>query len=162
MKGILVFAALISVFITTCSTNYRNDKVVQMDFSALKPLLSKNNDTVYIINFWATWCKPCVDELPDFEKINHDFASQKVRVLLVSLDFPDKLDKLIVPFIAKNNIQSEVIHLTDVNGNEWINKVNPEWSGAIPATLIYKGKSRFFHEGKLSYEQINSIINTKL
>lgn len=133
-----------------------------MDFSTFEPALKKQDDTVYVINFWATWCKPCIDELPDFERINLDYKNKPVKVILVSLDFPTKHEELLLPFIKENNLQSQVIHLTEVNANKWINRVSNEWSGAIPATVIYRGESRFFVEGKMNYEQIKSQIELKL
>lgn len=155
----IFFAGIL--FLLACSGPNQN-KVDQFDFSTLEPLLHKNNDTVYVVNFWATWCKPCVGELPEFEKINQDYTDQKVKVILVSLDFPKKYDELLIPFIEENNIKSKVIHLIEVNANKWINKVSPEWSGAIPATLIYKGNSKDFFEGKLNYEEIKKSIDDKL
>ncbi len=136
--------------------------IPRMDFDELEPLLHQNNDTVYIINFWATWCKPCVKELPEFEKFSDDFKNRKVKVVLVSLDFPNQHDNLLLPFVRDHNLKSSVIHLTDVDANKWIDKVDPGWSGAIPATLIYKGPFRKFYEGSLNYEQIKSIVEPKI
>jgi thiol-disulfide isomerase/thioredoxin len=159
-----VLALTITLLMTAgCADNPTHEKGVQkMDFSTFEPILKKQNDTVYVVNFWATWCKPCVEELPEFEKINKDYKGKPVKVILVSLDFPRKHEELLLPFIAENNIQSQVIHLTEVNANKWINKVSQEWSGAIPATVIYRGESHFFVEGKMNYEKIKSQIEHKL
>ncbi len=136
--------------------------IPKMDFNAFEPILHQDNDTVYVINFWATWCKPCVKELPDFEKLNAEYKNQKVKVILVSLDFPNQHEQLLVPFVEENRLRSGIIHLTDVDANKWINKVDPGWSGAIPATLVYKGKNREFHEAQLNYEKLKSIVEPKL
>ena len=130
--------------------NVLENKIPVHDFEALSVLLNKNNDTTYVVNFWATWCKPCIKELPAFEKLNADYATQKVKVLLVSLDFPEKLESQVIPFIEKQNIKSEVVLLDDADANSWIPKVSPEWSGAIPATLIYKkGNTNFMDAASL-------------
>lgn len=139
-----------------------SQEIVQMDFETLEPLLNKDNDTVYVVNFWATWCKPCIEELPEFEKLNQDYKSRQVKVILVSLDFPNKYEELLLPYLKNNNIKSDVIHLTEVNANKWIDRVNPEWSGAIPATLIYKGASRQFYERKMSYDELKTSVELKL
>ena len=95
-----------------------------------------NSDTTYIINFWATWCKPCVEELPEFEAFHQAHQGQAVKVILVSMDFKEDLDKKLIPFLKKMPHSSEVILLDEINGNDFINKVHAQWSGAIPATLI--------------------------
>jgi thiol-disulfide isomerase/thioredoxin len=123
--------------------------------------LNRQTDTVYIINFWATWCKPCVKELPYFEKISENYKDQKVKVVLVSLDFAKNYETMLIPFVKKKALKSEVVLLNDPNGNEWIDKVSTSWSGAIPATLIYTKNSREFYEQSFSYEQLDSIVKLK-
>jgi len=73
---------------------------------------------------------------------------------LVSLDFPDKLDSNLIPFIKKNSIQPKVILLDAPNENEWIPKIDESWSGAIPATLIYNKNKRSFYEQSFTREEL--------
>ena len=124
--------------------------------------LQQKNDTTYIINFWATWCKPCVKELPAFEKINEQYKGQKVKVVLASLDFPDKIEKQVIPFLEKHNLQSEVVLLDDPDANSWIPRVSEDWSGAIPATIIYNQQERKFFEGSFTYEELNNELTSIL
>lgn len=124
------------------------------DFDELQPLLHKQDNNTYIINFWATWCKPCIKELPYFEKINSDYNQQGVHVILVSLDFPEKLESHVQPFIEKHQLKSQVVLLDDVDSNTWIPKVSESWSGAIPATLIYNRTQRKFYEGSFTYNEL--------
>lgn len=159
IQMVIFFMSLIALI--SCTVNDQQ-KVPQMDFASMESLLQKDNDTVYVINFWATWCKPCIDELPEFEKINREYHDKNVSVILVSLDFPSNYHKLLLPYIEEHNIQSKVIHLTEVNANNWIDKVDPKWSGSIPATLIYNGNSREFFEGKLNYNELKQRIELKL
>lgn len=135
-----------------------NNKVPAYSFAELQTLLTKNNDTTYVINFWATWCKPCVKELPAFEKLNAEYYKDKVKVILVSLDFPQNLETHLIPYIEKYKIQSQVILLDDSDANSWIPKVSEEWSGAIPATLIYKGDVNRFYERSFTYEELESEL----
>lgn len=132
------------------------------NFTELEPLLNKKNDTTYVVNFWATWCKPCVMELPAFEKITLDYSDKKVIVLLVSLDFPDKIESQVMPFIKKRNVNSEVVLLDDADANSWIPKVSNDWSGAIPATVIYKNNNRKFYEQSFSFEELETELKTFL
>ncbi|MCH3884719.1 TlpA disulfide reductase family protein [Tenacibaculum aquimarinum] len=136
--------------------------VKSYNYDGLKPLLNKVDDKVYVVNFWATWCAPCVKELPAFEKIKSDFATKNVEVLLVSLDFPKQVDKRLIPFIEKNEIQSKVVLLDDTNEQRWISEIDKDWSGSLPATLIYSKNKRKFYEQSFDYKTLENEVNTFL
>jgi len=126
----------------------------------------KNNtsDTVYVLNFWATWCGPCVAELPEFEKLNENYKDKNVQVVLISTDFKRNLENEVKSFVEEKKLKSRVVFLNEPRANDYINLVNPDWSGAIPATLIIannKGYQRFF-EKKLSYEELEAAIKAAL
>ena len=126
----------------------------------LEARLATGSDTTYIVNFWATWCKPCVEELPDLEKVTEAYGDKKVKVLLVTLDFVEDLDTKVVPFIQKKQLRSEVLLLDEVNGNYFIPKVHSLWTGAIPATLIRnhaKGIDELY-ERKINFELIDERL----
>ncbi len=142
---------------------YLGDIGIYDDFADLEPLFHQMTDTTYIINFWATWCKPCVEELPYFEKLYEQFREEKVKVILISLDFPRQLESKLVPFVEKHNLQPEVLVLADVRQNDWIDKVDPRWSGAIPVTLIYRNNRRtFVGEQFADYEELAQLVREKL
>ena len=126
--------------------------------------IHNNSDTVYVVNFWATWCKPCVEELPGFEKLSIDYKGQKVKVLLVSLDFKENIDTKVKVFLRKNKYKCEVVLLDEVNGNDFINPVSTLWSGAIPATLITTNNKAYteFIEKKVTYDDLNSKVRQVL
>ncbi|QXP62819.1 TlpA family protein disulfide reductase [Polaribacter sp. R2A056_3_33] len=131
-------------------------------YNELKPLLEKNDGKTYVVNFWATWCAPCVKELPAFEKLNKEYAAKNVEVILVSLDFPKQVDKRLIPFINKHNLQSKVVLLNDINEDVWIKAIDSTWSGAIPATLIYNANGRTFYEQSFDYEELETELKTIL
>ena len=123
--------------------------------------IHNKSDTIYIVNFWATWCKPCVQELPDFESFYSLNRSGLIKIILVSLDFKEDLDKKLVPFLDKNKYSSEVVLLDEINGDYFINKIHPSWSGAIPATYITtknKKKEGIF-EKKMDLALLNEAVN---
>lgn len=132
---------------------------VYKGFTEFEKNVIKNNDTVYVINFWATWCGPCVKELPYFEKLHKE--NKKVKVILVSLDSQQDLEKKLIPFIAKKKLTAEVILLSDKDYNSWLEKIDKNWSGSIPATLLIHGNRKLFAEHEFeSATELNDYINT--
>lgn len=134
-------------------------KVNAYDFDKLEYFLNRQTDTTYVVNFWATWCVPCVQELPHFEKLNADYKDKKVKVLLVSLDMHKMVESKLIPFIKEKNLQSDVVLLRDPDANRWIAKVDKNWSGAIPATVIYRNNARKFYEKAFTYEELQKEVN---
>ena len=128
------------------------------DYNGFEIFLNKKDDKVYVINFWATWCAPCVKELPHFEKLNADFKNKNVEVILVSLDFPHLYEKKLIPFIEEKNLASKVIVLDDVDMNTWIPKVDESWTGSIPATIIYKNDKKQFYERSFNFEELEKEV----
>ena len=133
-----------------------------MNFKQLEPLLTAKEDKTTIVNFWATWCKPCLEELPYFEEINDSLGGSEVEVILVSLDFPKKLDAQLVPYVEEHQLGSRVILLDDPRENIWIPKVDSTWSGALPATLIINKYRRKFYEKSFDRASLKTEISTFL
>ncbi len=105
--------------------------------------ITSDNDTTYIVNFWATWCGPCVKELPVFEKLNEQVKDKKVKVLLVSLDFVADYDSKLLPFLERKKIKSEVMLLNETKANIFIDQINPQWGGSIPATMVINHSKKY-------------------
>ncbi|AWH85435.1 hypothetical protein HYN59_10040 [Flavobacterium album] len=129
------------------------------DFDRLEYFLNKKNDTTYVVNFWATWCVPCVEELPHFEQLNEKYKKDKIKVLLVSLDMPKMAESKLLPFIKEKQLKSDVVLLRDPDQNTWLPKVDSTWSGAIPATIIYNKDSRKFYERSFTYEELEKEVS---
>lgn len=128
------------------------------DYDGLKPLINKTDDKIHVVNFWATWCAPCVKELPYFEEVNQKYKDKNVEVLLVSLDFPRNYDSKLKPFMKKHNLQSEVVAFDDVDQNRWIPAINEKWTGALPATIIYNKDKRQFYEQSFTLEELETEL----
>jgi len=130
----------------------------------LNQRLKNGNDTIYIVNFWATWCAPCVAELPDFEKIDSIYRDRKVKVILVSTDFKKDIDSRLIPFIERKKLHSEVNFLNELYDNEWIPKIDSTWQGNIPATKIYSAKndSQYFLPRETSFFELDSLTRILL
>jgi thiol-disulfide isomerase/thioredoxin len=156
----LIKTAILTIilFLSLPAFGQNQPEIAVMQFSELEPYLHFKNDTTYIVNFWATWCVPCRKELPVIENIHNEYLDKPLKVLLVSLDFPSQMENGLKPFLLKNNITARVILLNDPKSNVWIDKVDPTWSGSLPATLIYKNDFRQFLEKELDYDTLKSII----
>ncbi len=153
MKRLILLPVIIFLF-----TSLKGQEIETINFDQLKPRLSVSNDTVYLINFWATWCKPCTDEMPELVKLADELKDKNFKLLLVSLDLPSQVEARVKPFVKKLNINSEVVLLDDPDSNRWINAVNPTWSGGIPATLIISKDFGKFIEGRVTYDEVKRIV----
>jgi len=137
-----------------------SNKMVSLNYEQLKPLLHKYDEKTYVVNFWATWCAPCVKELPAFEELNKNYKDKNVEIVLISLDFPKQVESRLLPFIKKKNIQSKVLHFDDANEQFWIKDIAEEWTGALPATIIYNAKNRKFYEQSFEYKTLENELQT--
>lgn len=142
------------------------------DGFAEKHLENLHSDTTYVINFWATWCGPCVKELPYFEELHTQSTAQvstsvseafaktvPVKVTLVTIDLPMAYESSLLPFLQKHQLQAEVVGLLDGDANAWIDRIDPSWSGAIPITLFIKsGKTYFYEKAYHSLEELKADL----
>lgn len=144
------------------STLPERNSVPVMNFRQFEPELHKKNDTVYLVNFWATWCAPCREEIPAIEQVREKYKDEKFRVILVSMDLPGQVKSRLLPFIKTNEIKSDVILLDDPDQNSWINKVDPGWSGEIPFTIIYGRDFRNTYNRSFSFNDLDAIIKQRL
>ncbi|RDB03023.1 TlpA disulfide reductase family protein [Runella aurantiaca] len=131
-------------------------KVSVVKWKEIQDILSQSSDTTYIVNFWATWCKPCVAELPHFEEVQKNYKDRNVKVIMVSMDFAKDLTARVIPFVSQHQLTGKVWLLNEPDANNWIDKISTEWSGAIPATLIVNNqkKKKVFFEQKLDYDRL--------
>lgn len=148
IKSVYIFL----LFIFTTSAFSQNVKLINID--QLNERIKKGKDSTYVVNFWATWCAPCVKELPHFEKLSAEHKSDKLAVLLISLDFKSKLASNVIPFVKRKNLKNEVFLFNESSPQEFIDRIDPSWSGGIPATLFIKNDKRKFVESEFTYEQL--------
>ncbi|UAB75851.1 TlpA disulfide reductase family protein [Mesoflavibacter sp. SCSIO 43206] len=154
-----ILPILVVLLMVSCKEESKEITFTEVDYNGLEKVLNKQDNKTYVVNFWATWCAPCVKELPYFERINKQYKDKNVEVVLVSLDFPKHFDTKLKNFINEKQLQSELYALNDMDSNYWIPKVNKDWSGAIPATLIYNSNKREFFEQAFEYEELERTLN---
>lgn len=141
------------------STSQDKVKFPVFNFEEFEPLLHQEDGKTYIVNFWATWCKPCIEEMPYFEQVNAEQNDDEVEVILVSLDMPSMWKSHLEPFVEKKGLKSKVVILDDPKQNDWIPKIDADWDGGIPATVIYNKDQRKFYGHGFTYEELNTALN---
>ncbi len=127
-------------------------KIHQWKITDVVKFFSAKNDTTYIVNFWATFCKPCNEEIPHFIKLVEQYKSKKVKLLLVSVDLSSYLSKKLPAFIKANKYNTHHAWLNETNADYFCPKIDSRWSGAIPSTLFVNNKKgyRIFFEGEMT------------
>ncbi len=155
MKQLAIFISLILIF---------SKSEAQIPSYTAASLMSRveKQDTLYIVNFWATWCAPCVKELPVFDTLEVRYSNRPVKVLLVSLDFKDDYQEKIARFVSRKKPASEIGWFAETNANKFIPRIDDRWSGAIPATMIIRGDQKEFLEQTVTVKDIADIVDSWL
>jgi len=165
MKQILFFNILMLLLvIAAAGCNSRNTEpagenavpeVSFVDETGLRNLIANRNGKILLLNVWATWCPPCVEEFPDLVKLARNIGEEKYEIVGISVDEPDDLNGKVIPFLQKYVVPFKVFIAEIGKQEDFINTLNSSWNGAIPATFIYDstGSQRSFSIGTKSYEQ---------
>jgi len=150
MRYILVLTLLLCVYDTKAQT------VKVIKYPELLKMIEGESSKIKVFNFWATWCGPCVKELPQFESLNTKYSKQNIEVILVSFDFVEELNGKVKTFVEKKQLRSKIYLLDETDYNAFIDLVDPGWSGAIPATLMvdFRKKKRAFFEKEFKAEEL--------
>ena len=126
-----------------------------------KVISASSTPRIQVVNFWATWCAPCIKELPLFERLNESREDVTVSLVSVDMDLDPDTDK-VYRFVARKKLKSNVYILNEEDPNTWIDKIDKNWSGAIPATLIINptnGKRKFV-EKELKDGDLETLITS--
>jgi thiol-disulfide isomerase/thioredoxin len=137
-------------------------ELVTADHTEILNVIKQNDATVTVVNFWATWCVPCIEEFPAFMKLDRTLDERGVEVIFVSTDFPDEKDAA-REFLAEQGL-SETSYLKEGKTTPFVNAFHEDWTGAIPATFIYDAEGTLieFWEGKTDFESLKSRVESAL
>lgn len=161
-KSYLPLTALLYLFSFTESFS-QSKKVEKVNLKQLISLIDSKESPIHIVNFWATWCAPCIKELPYLQSVSDSY--KQVSLTLVSLDFEENaITSKIIPLLNKKNITSRNLLMTNIDYDTWIHKVEPKWDGAIPMTLIIDNRKnakvrRHFLVGSLTLSELQTTVS---
>jgi thiol-disulfide isomerase/thioredoxin len=144
------------------SGNLQAQNVKVVNFAELEKEFKKSSDSLYVVNFCATWCGPCVAEMKFFIQAQDTFNISKVKFIYVSLDM-EKMKVNVVQFVKKKGMKGGFYILKD-DPNVYINKIDKTWEGQIPFTLLIKpDKTYITHNAPFeSFDQLKNLITTHL
>lgn len=154
MKKLLLISCIALCVHVTNAQTIRKVKI----YDVLK--MMDTASTPLVVNFWASWCKPCIQEIPWFEKSVAALKDKKVKLVLVSLDFPEDYPKGIQEFAKKNGFQSRIVWLDETDADYFCPKIDLSWQGAIPATVLVNNKKKFrkFYGQQLPEEKLKLAL----
>jgi thiol-disulfide isomerase/thioredoxin len=131
-----------------------------IDVGGIKTLVEKHRGKVLVLNIWATWCVPCVEEFPDLIKLARDLDQKDVSFVGVSIDEPEDSTSKVLPFIRRQAVPFEILLKSPGHDEQFINALNSNWTGAVPVTFIFDatGKQRRMMAGKQRYDSLRKAV----
>lgn len=154
-----MFIIFISLFI---SFSVKAQEIRRVKITEVEKIIAESKKP-FIVTMWATWCKPCVEELPYFleEVKERNKKGDSIKILLVSMDFKEAFPDKIKSFAAKIKFNVPIVWLDETNADYFCPKIDIKWSGAIPATLFINNKTgyRNFIEGEISHGELKKEIS---
>lgn len=151
---------LVAIFI--CDIHSQSSSSIDVKIintTDLESILDEAKGSALFINVWATWCAPCREEFPELVKLSDEYKNE-MKFIAISADEVEDLDEKVVPFLKKQNAQFHNYLIKVSDPEDFINTLNKDWSGALPATFIYDeaGTQKKMLIGKQSYEQFEQAI----
>lgn len=152
------FFLILIIQLLTISGFSQEVQLIKID--QLEGLISEDDNSLTVVNFWSTWCVPCVKELPFFDELNTLYTDAQIKVIFVSLDFTENLESKVVPLLKKKGVSRKSYLLDEADPNKWMDKVDPNWKGSIPATLVIQKKTdrREFYEQSFTRESLRKML----
>ncbi len=138
----------------------RKPVIHDIKLNQIETLLSEKKQGLIIINLWATWCPPCVAELPHFGNIYKQYSGKDLHLYLINIEGKQSKEKVLEPFLKKNPLPCPVYLLEGGNPEEFEKVLKTEISGALPVTIIYSSEGKLIKkfEGSITETDIQSVL----
>ncbi|MBN2364548.1 MAG: TlpA family protein disulfide reductase [Calditrichaeota bacterium] len=165
MRILVSFLLLVLIFgcwdVDNKNQNISAQDIGLLDSLALEKMIQQRSGKALLVNVWATWCVPCREEFPELVELARKFQNKDVEIVGISADFPDEIEKKVVPFLKEQKVNFPNYVQNFSRQEKFINMMNQEWSGALPATFIYDdtGRQRFFVVGKQTLEEFIKALD---
>lgn len=153
-KLLLIFSFLFVSFIANAQ------KIPSWKIADVAAIADRKSDSVYVINFWATYCKPCIGEIPYLQSIVKKYSRLKVKLLLVSMDLPSFYPHKIKKFTKENNYTADIVWLDESDPNHFCPVIDKQWMATMPATLFVNQATGYkkFVNSSISEEQFEKEL----
>ncbi len=163
MIKIIINTLTIFFLICICTNQISAQQVKKIKMDALVAYAEKADHPV-IINMWATWCTPCVEEIPWFNKILNQQTDSSIELILVSLDFEDKYESAVAKFIEKNPTKATLYWLDETKADYFCPLLDKSWSGNLPVSLFLNNKTgyRIFFDDQIKENFLEQAISDML
>jgi thiol-disulfide isomerase/thioredoxin len=157
MKYFIVGIALLSVHCVQAQ------KIKSVKITEVKKYIDTVSHPV-IVNFWATWCRPCINEIPWFEKAVEAYKNRGVELILVSVDFKEDYPKNLPAFVSKNKYNSKIWWLNETDANYFCAVIDASWSGTIPVTIMVNNSKQYkkFYNQQIPEPQLDIALQQLL
>jgi len=134
-------------------------KLDTIDAKGITELVKNHSDKLRLINVWATWCGPCVEEFPDFVTMNRMYRDRGFEFVSISADDPEHKDKAL-KFLQRNQASGPNYIFNTDDKYKLIEAIDPKWEGALPYTMLVEpdGKVVYAHQGIIDPDQLKLII----
>ena len=111
-------------------------KLSPVDEAGYRAILKSNTGTVLLVDFWATWCAPCRQEMPLLSRLESRLKDKRFRLVTISADEPEQ-EPAAVEFLKKSGVTGAAYLRRAKDDDKFINSVDAKWSGALPALFLY-------------------------
>lgn len=155
---------LISACLALTLSGVAEPKVQTVTSNSLKQMIAARKGKVVLVNFWATWCQPCVEEFPDLVQLYNKYRKRGFDLIAVSFDDPDDREQKVVPFLRQHRATFTTVIFAGEDPDEFIRNFDPSWSGAIPRIYLYarSGKRVKAWTGKQTFGTFRAAVMAEL
>ena len=156
MRYFSVYVTIFLLLVSCAKDPQKSGEIQTIDEAGYQQLVAQREGRPLVVSFWATWCTVCEDEIPEVSRMHKELRQQGIDLVSISADYSDEIDSKVRPFVKLHQIDYPVFVKDFSDDQRFINAVNDQWSGALPATVVYdsKGRQIAFYEGAVDLDRI--------